>query len=104
MLPLFWYGSFFLALKLWSEKWNLTLTWEDQISHNNEFSLLGIADLWEVGVQHEEDDTSQEGQDSDPNPIAAGAVVFIEYALGHSLGLWVCVAFCCDGCKDHDGA
>lgn len=86
-----------------SLQWNLTLTWECQISDNNEFSLLGITDLWEVGVKYEEDNTSQEGEDSDPNRVAAGAVVAVEHALGFPFGCWVNVALCCDGCKDHDG-
>lgn len=86
-----------------SLQWNLTLTWEDQVSYNNVFSVFGIADLWEVGVDYEEDNTSQEGQDSDSDPVAAGAVVFIEHALDLLLGWLVNVAFCRDGCKDHDG-
>ncbi len=86
-----------------SLQWNLTLTWEDQISYNNEFSLLGIADLWEVGVKHEEDDTSQKGEDSDPNRVAAGAVAVVEHALGLLLGCWVNVALCRDGREDNDG-
>lgn len=86
-----------------SLQWNQILTREDQISYNNAFSLLGIADLWEVGIQYEEHNTSQEGQDSDSNSIAAGAVIFVEHALSVLLCLWVNVAFCCNGCKHHNG-
>lgn len=86
-----------------SQKWALTLTWENQISHNNKLSLLGIADPGEVGVQHDEEDTGQEGQDADSDSIAAGAVVLVENARGLFLGLWVNVAFSCDSCKHHNG-
>lgn len=81
----------------------LTLTWEEQISYNYEFSLLGIADPWEVGIQYEEDNTSQEGQDSDSDAVAAGTVVVVKHAFDVGFGRWINVAFCCDGCKDHNG-
>lgn len=83
--------------------WNLILTWEDQIPYDNVFSLVGIADLREVAVQYEKDDAGQEGQDTNPHAVAAGAVILVEHAMGVRLGFIVIVAFCRDGCKDHDG-
>lgn len=82
--------------------WNSTPTREDQISYNNVFSLFGIADLWEVAVQYEKDDTGQEGQDSDPHSVAAGTVIAIEHAVGFHLCWRVNIALCSDGCKDHN--
>lgn len=84
-------------------QWKQTLTWKGQISYNDKFSVLGTADLWEVSIQYDEDTTSQEGQDSDSNSIVAGTVVVIEHALGILFGLCVSVAFCCNGCKHHNG-
>lgn len=81
----------------------MILTWEDQISYNNVFSVFGIADVREVAVQYEKDDAGQEGQDSDPHSVAAGAVIVVEYAMGVLLGCSVIVAFCRDGCKDNNG-
>lgn len=77
--------------------------WKAQISCNNIFSFFGVAYLWEVGIQYEEDNTSQEGQDSDSHSVAAGAVIFIEHAFGFSLRDGINVAFSRDGCKDHNG-
>lgn len=100
-LLVFGYISFYAGMS--RQQWNLTLTWEDQISYNYVFSLLGVADLWEEGVQYEEDNTSQEGQDTDSHPVAAGAVVFIKHAFDLLLGCRVNIALCCDGRKDHNG-
>jgi len=80
-----------------------TLTWEHQISQDDVFSLIGIADFWKVGVQDEEHDTAQKGQNSNSHSVAAGLVVGVEHALDLILCDWVSVAFSCDGGKNHDG-
>lgn len=88
---------------MWSRKKSQTLTREDQISQNNGFPLLGITNLREVGVQDEEDHTSQEGQDTYSNSKVAGSIIGIEHALEILMGSYVHVAFRCNGCKHHDG-
>lgn len=83
------------------EKW--TLTREDKISHYYNLSLLRVADLWEVRIYYQHDDTSQEGDDTDPHSIVAGTVVFIKHAFCFLRGLLVYVALGCNGCKHHNG-
>lgn len=85
------------------EQCNQALTWEDQIRHHDVFPLIGIADLWQVGVQHEEGNTSQEGHNTSSHAKAASAVIAVEDAHGVVIDFGVDVSLCSDGGKHHDG-
>lgn len=80
------------------------LTWEGQVSSDDAFPVGGAADIWKVGVQYQEGNTSQEAQDPNRHAETTSMVVVIEHAMAalfHS-GC-ICVAFWRNGTKNHNG-
>lgn len=71
-----------LALEYHSTNKQNPLTREDQVASDNVLPLFGVADLREVGVQYDEDDAGEKGQNSDTHSEAACAVIPVEHAFG----------------------
>lgn len=78
-------------------------TRENKITQDDVFSVFGIADLGEVGIQHNKRDAGQESQNSNTDRIVTSAVALIEHAFSVITSMMICVALIDDGSKYHNG-
>lgn len=95
-----------VAVNVWTTSSTIKpiLTWEGQVSSDDAFPVGGTADIWKVGVQYQEGNTSQEAQHPNRHAETTSMVVVIEHAVVvqfHS-GC-ICVALWCNGTKNHNG-
>lgn len=81
----------------------LPYTWEAQVSHNKVLAIRGIANPWEVDINHEEEHTGHEGKHANGNAITAGILAVVKDTEELVRGRMVGVAFTDDTGEDYEG-